>query len=40
MLGLKVEGTMPLPFGTMYRFLFGSSQVKLIALNEEPPLKL
>jgi glyoxylase I family protein len=37
MLGLKFEGTMPLPFGTMYRFLFGTSQVKLIMPNNASP---
>ena len=37
MLGLKFEGTMPLPFGTMYRFLFGTSLVKLIMPSQTPP---
>jgi len=37
MLGLKFEGTMNLPFGTMYRFLFGTSLVKLIMPNQTPP---
>jgi len=37
LLGLAFQGTMKLPFGTMYRFLFGSSMVKLIQPSQEPP---
>jgi catechol 2,3-dioxygenase-like lactoylglutathione lyase family enzyme len=37
LLGLKFEGTMNLPFGTMYRFLFGTSLIKLIMPSRTPP---
>jgi catechol 2,3-dioxygenase-like lactoylglutathione lyase family enzyme len=37
LLGLSFQGTMKLPFGTMYRFLFGTSQVKLIQPGQQPP---
>jgi catechol 2,3-dioxygenase-like lactoylglutathione lyase family enzyme len=37
LLGLKFQGTMDLPFGTMFRFLFGTSQVKLILPKRTPP---
>jgi catechol 2,3-dioxygenase-like lactoylglutathione lyase family enzyme len=37
MLGLKFDGTMDLDFGTLYRYLFGTSVIKLIMPKEEPP---
>jgi len=37
LLGLTFVGTMPLPFGMMYRFLFGESQVKLVMPKNTPP---
>ena len=37
LLGLSFQGTMKLPFGTMYRFLCGTSQVKLIQPCQQPP---